>query len=279
MTTRFCLICTFLCGIYLTKAQGILLAADSLLANGQYLAARVSYERVLFASNQSADMLYWAISGKTQCLKQQGLYASAVTFLNEHVQNSLPDSLLLNLRYEQVLCAYLNGQFEQTLSLIERFNYLHPGKTTPALLRVIHILALNELRRWPEAAILYQELCVYLSMSTSAGPYQQLPVLKSEKKAEWLATFIPGAGQFYAGRTGEGIISAIVQLAGLYFGVSNWVQGYYLSAWGIGAGLFGSFHSGGIRRSQILVQELNDKRANAFNAQARQQLTQRIPLH
>ncbi len=277
MTTKFYLICIFLCGICsIAKAQLPLSTADSLVASGQFLAARVAYERVLFTSAEPI-IRFSAAVGKARCLKQQGLYASAVTFLNSQIQTDYADSLLYPLRQEQILCAYLAGQFENTLSLLERLPYLHPGMSATPLLIAVRVLSLNELKRWSEAAVAYRELAAHIQAdSVNLNPYQQLPRLKSEKKAQWLSTFIPGAGQLYAGKPGEAALSILVQSAGLYFGVLSYLQGYYLSAWGIGAGLFGSFHAGGVRRAEVLVQELNHKRAAMFNARARQKILEMI---
>ncbi len=276
MTTKFCLICTFLCGICLIgksqTPQPAIITADSLFASGQFLAARVAYERVLFAGGEPAG-LFPAAVGKARCLKQQGLYAPAVSFLNGQMQTNYPDSLLYLLRHEQIMCAYLAGQFENTLSLTDRLPYLHPDALPSPLLMAVRVLALNELQRWPEADTAYHELAMYARADTARlNPYRKLPRLKSEKKAQWLSTFMPGAGQLYAGKPGEAALSVLVQSAGLYFGVTSFLGGYYLSAWGVGAGLFGSFHAGGVRRAEVLVRQLNQKRAAAFNAQARQQV-------
>lgn len=273
MTTRFYLICTFLCGICSTASAQT--TGDSLFAAGHYLAARVAYERVLFTSAEPADQ-FSAAMGKARCLKQQGLNAQAVTFLNGQIQAISPDSLAYQLRREQVLCAYLAGQFEHTLALLDRLPYLHPTLPTPPLLMAIRVLALNELTRWPEADTAYRALAAYAHADTVQTPYKQLPRLKSVKKAQWLSTFIPGAGQFYARKPGEAALSILVQSAGLYFGITSFLQGYYLSAWGVGAGLFGSFHAGGVRRAEVLVRQLNQQRAAAFNSQLRQRVLELI---
>ncbi|GAB3036512.1 hypothetical protein [Spirosoma pulveris] len=270
------MICTFLCGICsIAKAQNPLAQTDSLFASGQFLAARVGYERVLFGA-ESAELQVGAAMGKARCLKQQGLYAQAVTFLNGQIQPGYPDSLLYSLRREQILCAYLAGQFENALSLLDRLPYLHPDVPVSSLLRAVRVLSLNELRRWPEASVAYNQLAIVAQADTLSAPYQYLPQLKSEKKAQWLSTFIPGAGQFYAGRPAEAALSIVMQSAGLYFGVTSFLQGYYLSAWGVGAGLFGSFHAGGVRRAEVLVRQLNQRRAAAFNAQVRQQVLEMV---
>lgn len=286
MTTRFCLICIFLCVTCSINAQNVapqgvarqdvarywLARADSLVAGGQSFEAGIAYERVLF--EQPDSLLYGqALTGKVNALKQQGRFSVAVQTLNSELTRNFPDSLLLALRQDQITCAYLAGQFENALSLLDRLPYLHPDRPTETpLTRAIRVLSLNELQRWPEAAVAYRQILVQAGVDTTQTPYQQLPRLKSLEKAERLATFLPGGGQFYAGKPGEAILSLLIQVGGLYFGVTNFLAGYYLSAWGIGAATFGSFHWGGIRRSEVLVKQYNAQQTQRFNTVVKEQL-------
>ncbi|WP_245581641.1 tetratricopeptide repeat protein [Rudanella lutea] len=274
------MICTFLCVTCLTNGQSLaqwwLQQADSLAGSGRFFEAGIAYDRVGFEEADSAARLS-AVLGKVHCLKQQGRFAPAVQYLNGEVTNAYPDSVLLMLRHEQITCAYLAGQFENALSLLERLPYLHPDRPTETpLTRVVRILSLNELQRWPEAGAAYRQLLAQTGADTTKTPYGQLPRLKSEQKAERLSTFIPGGGQFYAGKPGEAILSILVQSAGLYFGVTNFLAGYYLSAWGVGAALFGSFHAGGIRRSQHLVREYNSRQVRQFNETVKKEVLQQV---
>lgn len=277
MTTRFCLICTFLCVVCCsTSAQslsaGWLKRADSLAAAGQLFEAGIAYERVLF--EQPDSLARWgAIQGKLHCLKQQGRFAAAVQYLNGELTNAYPDSALLMLRRDQITCAYLAGQFENALSLLDRLPYLHPNQSTETpLTNVIRVLTLNELQRWPEAAVAYRVALARAGADTTQSPYRQLPKLKSERKGQMLATFVPGGGQFYAGKPGEALLSILVQSAGLYFGINSFLAGYYLSAWGVGAATFGSFHAGGIRRTETLIRQYNDRQIRQFNTNVKAEL-------
>jgi len=265
----------------LIKAQpaALLTQADSLARAGAYFEASVAYERVLFAAVDT-DLSYRAALGKTQCLKRQQLFGPAVTFLNGQLTAPYPDSLRYQLRYEQVLCLYLAGQFENTLAGLRQLAYLHPTRQRPPVLHLIEVLSLNELQRWPEAAQSYRTYLNTLGIdTTSDDPYRHLPRLKSEKKAQWLSTFIPGAGHVYAGKPAEALLSLGMQAAGLYFGITSFLQAYYISAWGIGAALFGSFHMGGVRRAEVLVQQHNRKKIRSFNERIRGDLLQRAGRH
>jgi len=280
MITRYCLICIFLCVACSTNGQLLpvnqLHLADSLARAGRFFEAGIAYERVLFNQPDSTAQLA-AVAGKIGCLKQQGRFAAAVQYINGEVTNSYSDSTLLALRHDQITCAYLAGQFENSLSLLERLPYLHPdGPTETPVMSVVRILSLNELQRWPEAAEAYRKLLANNQSDTLSTPYRQLPRLKSEQKAIALSTFIPGGGQFYAGKPGEAMLSILVESAGLYFGVTNFLAGYYLSAWGVGAATFGSFHSGGIRRAEVLVKQYNARQAQQFNAKVKSELLKQV---
>jgi TM2 domain-containing membrane protein YozV len=300
MIIRSCLTCISLCAIFLTEAQtgtdslrrgayadslrrqaSAGACADSLYRAGRYFEASIAWERVLF-ENKDPQQQVVAIMGKTQCLKQEGLFDPAVSFLESWQAFPFPDSDRVRIHYEVILCTYLGGHFESVLSLVDRWSYEHGGASPTPLLVVLKILSLNELQRWKEAGDTYRSFIgEQLRIPHHPGSYDrepppdlyaQIPRLKSVSRAEALSTFIPGAGQFYAGKPGEAIFSILVQAAGIYFAVLSFEQHYYVSAWLVGAALFGAFHMGGVRRSEVLVQRYNRKKMIAFNEKVRTQL-------
>lgn len=273
MILRSCLTCISLCAIFLTEAQT---RADSLYAAGRYFEASIAWERILF-ENDNKEQQLTAVLGKTECLKQQGFFDQAVTFLEGWQSYPFPDSGQLRIQYQHILCTYLGGHFENVLSLAGRWPYEHAGRPLPSFLEVLKILSLNELQRWNEAGDAYRAfMATRRGTDTLSNPYNQLPHLKSVARAQWLSTFIPGGGQFYAGRPGEAIFSILVQAAGVYIAVASFQQHYYVTAWLVGAALFGAFHMGGVRRAEVLVQRYNRKKTLAFNARVKEQLLQVI---
>jgi len=272
MIIRYCLTCISLFVIFSTRGQEGGDQADALYRAGRLFEASIAYERILFGTTDPQRQLI-AIYGKTRCLKQQGLYDQAMTFLQNWQAYAFPDSSLSEIHYQQVLCAYLGGHFENVLSLVDRWSYVHGGSRPAPMLIILKILSLNELGRWKEAADSYHAFFRERGNAVAMPDlYQQIPRLKSVEKAQWLSQFIPGAGQFYAGRPGEALFSILVQGAGIWFAVLSFQQHYYVSAWLIGAALFGAFHMGGVRRSEILVRQYNRKRMLAFNNSVREQL-------
>ncbi len=246
--------------------------AEALYQAGRYFEATIAWDRILFDSQDSTELLT-AVLGKTQCLKQQKNYDQAYAFLETWLAYPFPDSGQVRIHSQQILCAYLGGHFENVLSQVDRWSYLHHGVPPDARVLVLKILALNELRRWSEAAADYHQLIAGFHSDTALTDYYaHLPKQKSEAKAEKLSTFIPGAGQFYAGSPFDGLFSICIQAAGIYFGVLSFEQHYYLSAWLIGAALFGAFHMGGVHRAVVLVQHYNRRQMLAFNEKVRVQL-------
>jgi TM2 domain-containing membrane protein YozV len=299
MTLRSFLTCISLCAIFLTNVQGAgrclapvlsfgdfigrsddTLAdsayrrqAEELYRKGQYFQAGIAWERVLFGCKDRRQLLA-AVLGKTECLKEEGQFDPAVTFLEGWQAFPFPDSGLVRIHSQQILCTYLGGHFESVLSLVDRWPYEHGGAMPDDWLVVLKILSLNELQRWIDAAVTYR---AFIGARHPATPvpdlYAHLPRLKSVSKAQMLSTIIPGAGQFYAGRPGEALFSILVQGAGLWFAIVSYEEQYYVSAWLIGAALFGAFHMGGVRRAEVLVKQYNRKKIAAFNEKVKAQLT------
>jgi len=206
------LTCISLCAIFLTKAQTVDLRptadvagpvfahADSLYRAGSYFEASIAYERVLFENTDRGQQLE-AVLGKTRCLKMLGSYDQARTFLESWQGLPFPDSGLTEIHYQQVLCTYLGGHFEEVLSLVDRWPYTHAGKSPAPFLIVLKILSLNELQRWKEAAETYRSFIAQMHLAAPPPDlYAHIPHLKDVNKAQWLSQFIPGAGQFYVGK-------------------------------------------------------------------------------
>ncbi len=269
------MICIFLCVAFLTDAQTDMAKADMLLSKGEYFQASVAYERVLYSCNDPL-INYAAIKGKLSCLKQQQKFKEAVSFVASGRTLQLPDTLKCVLLYEEAVCSYLAGSFENTISLSEELENVYPSYFGLGMLQVITILSLNELNRWQDASIYYtaflQKYALQNNNDTLPDLYKKIPKLKKENTAQWLSTFLPGAGQMYAGKPLEGLVSILLQGAGVYYGITSWQDGYYISAWLVGLGSFGSFHNGSVRRSEILVHQYNRKKIIGFNQEVKKQL-------
>jgi hypothetical protein len=81
--------------------------------------------------------------------------------------------------------------------------------------------------------------------------------LKSPNTARWLSTFIPGAGQVYAGNPGNGINSFLLNGAlGAWIVYKLW-HGYWADAYVIYAFLEGRYYHGNRYHARRLAEEAN----------------------
>ena len=253
MTIRFCLTCIFLCVAFLTDAQSLSMSiADSFLQKQQYFEAGVFYEKVLFESSND-EIRFLAATKKIECLKQQQKFADVIEFVNQNYHSTLTSGQKCTLKYEQMICSYLSANFENAISISTLIEGEWPDYAGIATVSLLKILSLNELQQWRQADSLSRIFIAKYTTADTAGSnlYSHLPKLKNEKKAQTLSTLLPGAGLFYAGKPLEGITSILLQSISAYFGIISYNQKYYLSAWLVGLGLFGSFHNGSDRKSVV----------------------------
>jgi TM2 domain-containing membrane protein YozV len=275
------LICIFLCVTSLIKAQPSLTLIEQAKQKellGLHFEASILFDRVLFEENLENTFVIESIFGKVRCLKKMKLFVQANNFIKANINLLKSDSLKYQLQEDWILNSYLTNQLDECISIIEQTKLLYPSIYNKNWLLPLHILCLNEQRKWLQA----KQVCLEwyrenkFDTTTIVQLYSKIPKLKSEDKAAWLSTFIPGAGQLYAGKPFEALASIIIQGAGIYYGVISFQDKYYLSSILIGGGIFGSFHFGGVRRSEELVRQYNLKKSTSFNVQLRKILLQQI---
>lgn len=270
------MICIFLCGVSLIKAQ---LSSPSLFEvatqkelKKDFEGAAIVYERIIFDATDDS-VIFKAVIGKVNCYKQKGDFVSAYNYLQKNSNIFFSDTLKCKIYEQWILCAYLTNKLEQCISLIEQARVYFPNLVNHNRLSFFKILSLNEQHKWIEAKVNFIEWLNKVHLDTSTyNLYAKIPKLKSSKKAEALSTFLPGAGQIYANKPLEGFTSILLQGAGVYYGVINFYDKYYFSSWLVGLGLAGSFHFGGVRRAEELVRVYNLKKTSNYNAEVRSKI-------
>jgi len=282
MKIKFYLTCIFLSVIFLTNLRGQdwINTAKGKEKEGKYQEAAILYERVLFLNTDSSNFVNIAITGEIHCLKKEKKFPEVINFIKKNLQLVSSDSVKYRVYEQWITCAYLSEQLNEALSIIEQSQLLFPQYCNKQWLTYFKILCLNELNDWSAARDIYKSWLLGYGMDTTlADIYNLVPTLKSEDKASWLSTFIPGGGQLYAGKPIEALTSFFIQGLGIYYGIKCVETQYYLSAWLVGAGVFGSFHFGGVRRSVELVKEYNRKKTIAFNEILREKITGQLQSH
>lgn len=270
-----CWICISLCVPSLTKGQQLVSGyADSLFSAGDYHRAALEYERIVFL-NENAVVKGTAVLRKADCLKRLHEYREAQQYLERHYRASAPDSLRYEQLYQTALNAYLGENFNEAYFKLVTLSNLDSSRQRQKDILLLQILSLNELRKWKEADSIFRHMiALYAPGYDAADIYADIPKLKDPDKAEKLSTLLPftGAGLIYAGKTGEGLLSAALQLGFIGFGGYCFLSHYYFTAVFIGVGGYASFYQGGIRRSKTLAIRYNEKKSTAFNTTARNQL-------
>ena len=271
---RYFLICNFLFVIYIANAQSrSLQIADSLYHEKKFFESSVWYERCIYESESNTN-IFAAIYGKINCLKSLEKYNDVIEFTSFYINMDFPDSFKRIMIYQQIFCSYLSGKFENSISLSTQYKKFFSDKKTLLKIELLKVLSLNQLLKWHEADSVLKEFIVQNKLESKLveNLYFNSPHLKSVKKATNLSTFIPGAGLFYCGKYFEGSVNALLQIGFLALGVHAFINQYYFASWFVGAGLFASFHNGGIRRSETLVNQYNQNKINHFNEQLKDSL-------
>ena len=249
--------------------------ADSLFEKSEYRIASIEYERVFFLTSDFAVKTE-ALLRKAACLKQMQQFRKAEQSLNRANFAGLNDTLIYKLRFQSALCAYLGGNFNNAESQLIQIHYFLKDTilTMPSLL--LYVLVLNELNRWDEAK---EKIVKWISLTDPPPAVKDsllniiskiyhaddYPKFKKLKNAQRLSSFLPGAGQLYAGYLGEGLANVSLQLAALAFTGYAFYFNYYITAFIVGYGIFSKFYIGGINRLEYLVNKKNYELLRGFN--------------
>jgi tetratricopeptide (TPR) repeat protein len=281
---RLFLICTFLFGLFLTKSEGQnFQKADSLSGLRQYALAALEYERIIFENTEFSDSTVSLISiqniknealiRKVFCQKALGNFWEASQTTKRFDFNNLTDSVQFRFRSENILCCYLSKQFEETYSQIQQTKYLIKDAKITNDIDFLAILSLTELGRYREAKELYRQYVANYKLEDNSAQvfsFADNPKFRKVQKAKALATFMPGTGMIYAGNIREGITSLTLQLIALGYGIYGFSEGYYLSGFLTGFGLFQAFYFGGIRRTEMLVEKKNKSLKQRYSKQVKE---------
>ncbi len=267
-TNAYYLICIFLCATPLTELAAnepcLMQKADSLFGNGLYFEASIAYERIIYLSDSPVERVV-ANLAKTEALKQLGDFSKARNDLRRSLVFRGNDSLRLEVLYQKAFCAYMDGASDEAYAALMQIRHIF-GSMGQQRLYLLQALVLADLGRWEalrehlvnwltefeaDSLVFAQTLVTYDEL-LEAGLSR---VDRDPEKARLWSTFIPGAGQLYAGEPGWGALNAFSQLAGLAgFGLLAY-NGYYVASAVVGLGAFQSFYFGGIKQAGELTSE------------------------
>lgn len=271
--TRFYLTCTFLCAPFFINAQETK-KADSLFLTGEYLQARVEYERSLFNGSGNVNTL---LLKKSYCLKAEGKYDLAFNTLARANFFTSSDSSQFKLYYESALNAFLAEKYDLALNKIQEYHYYLPSISQP-MTDLLEVLTLHHLQRIKEAETKFIAFTKKYSVSDSTNFYKEkkFKKLKDPVKAESISHLLPGVGQMYAGYAGQGVISFLLQSGMIAFTAYSFYNGYYFSGAFTGVGLFYMFNTGGARHAEYLAEKKNKALIAELDHKARKAISTTI---
>lgn len=274
-TIKFFFSFIFLCGIF-SSSRATGLKGDSLYASGQYLEASIEYERMIFNAENHAD-IYYCKYKKALCYKQLKNFDRALNELQPMYFPNSNDSLFQRVCYEQSLCFYLNGEPAKALWKVDEYFHRSADTASYRLFMPVRLLCLNETLQWNEAKECFMRLIQMQNFAPEKEAKMQqmvnnlykkrnLPNIRSIKKAENWSRFLPGSGQVYAGKTGEGIANFLINASILAFSAEQAYNGFYITGYLAGLGFFNKTYQGGIKRSGILASQKNKELILNFNS-------------
>lgn len=268
LINAFCLICIFHCATLSIKglyaSEPMMRYADSLYAAGYYFEASIEYERVIFES-QSVHTRVLANLSKADALKQLGHFSRARRDLQRSLMFRGDDSLRLEIQYQFAFCSYMSGMVSEANSMLLQIRNSF-GQIAQNRIFLLESLVMVDMQRWDELRehiLMWLEAYSIDSHKIAALLYEYDILLeegsrgleKDPGRAELWSTFVPGAGQLYAGEPGWAVLNVFSQLAGLTsFGLLAY-NGFYIAGVVAGLGIFQSFYFGGIKQASELTSD------------------------
>ncbi len=267
--TRFCLIFIFLFKAFSGSAAvpGQLAYADSLFKAANFKQAALEYEHVVFLNGDSKEKAT-ALLQKSYCLKNIGEYEKAYRTLQRINLSNLPDSIQFKIRYENLLDAYLSGNEQEAETAIADIDYNTKDPELLAKCLYLKIIVRNDFFKWIEADSLMK---IYLNInhinadSAHIEALLKKPHLINERTAKILSYIIPGSGQMYSGHVFRGLTSIVFQGAFLGYTIMSIKNGFYISGFAVGFGVFQMFYLGGAKYAFYLAEKKNEKKINLYN--------------
>lgn len=267
------LICTFLCAISLTSRANH--KADSLFDAGAFFHASIEYERLLFSTSSRSDANYYTYQ-KARCYKQIHEFDRAITTLQSIYFGGATDSLYTMVSYQLALCHYLNDDPVKALWKIDEYLNRTMDSTNYLRFLPVKVLCLNETGEWVQAKA---DLLRFLQSNFEGEntpnevlvevdqlyAKKSIPKLVDVKKAQLLSKFMPGVGQIYAGKTGEGITSLLLNASLFAFSIHQFYFKFYLTGYLAGLGVLNKTYQSGAARAAELSRETNEQRITHFN--------------
>jgi hypothetical protein len=270
---RYCLICVFLCKGFQgrTEIPSSTAYADSIYNAGNYSLAALEYERIFFSTEDVGEQST-ALLKKSYCLKNLSQYDNANSTLNRINTNVLSDSLQFAVRYEKALDSFLGGNYYDAQGFLFEINLYIKDTILKEKCLFLEILTENELLNWDKADSLFNQYLLVNKIIIDSAELKAMlkrPKLLNPKTAKIISYIIPGSGQIMSGHICRGLTSIVFEGSAAAFTYLSIKNGFYISGFTTGLGIFQMFYLGGTRYAYYLANQKNKKKIQAHNKKIR----------
>ncbi|HOS47341.1 MAG TPA: hypothetical protein PLG57_01835 [Bacteroidia bacterium] len=263
-----------------SESDSLFAFADQLYQQKQYSDAGIAYERIAFENTGKEELVCIALLKKSACLKAMQKYEPINIVLQRCNLNAINDSLKARVYFERALSCYLSNNFDQSKKLLQPLLSLNVTPEQDKAAAFLYSLTLNELRDWEGSKM---NLLQYIRRIPGADEAKKaaltseineiysknnIPRLKSLKKARLLSAILPGMGQAYLGKAGRGALNlSLIALSGVFV-YANIINEIYVAA-ASGVYLTEAFYVGNINQNKRISRLRNDKKSDSANNQIR----------
>lgn len=273
----FCTIFIFLSALCSARAQQMMRFADSLSAAGEWGLAAALYEKIVYDGEPEMNL---ALYKKSQCCMQSANFADAVAALDRISMFAIPADMVTDVMYQKALCNWLNGNAQTAATHIDEA-FAMEDSAARGDVNLLAAMIYNECHRFEDGHAALKlwmgENGISSECAAKVAKLYRHAHKKRSETAAMLLSVIPGAGHFYAGKVGEGLLSMVMNAAVISFGVTQFMNTLYLTCF-IGAGLPLTYtYEGAANRATELVAEGNTAHINSFNQKIITTLTAEEP--
>lgn len=274
---KYSLICIFLCAPFFSRAQqdSLFEVAQQFAENGSKKRAVLEYERIAFLTDSPAEKVLARIR-KAEVLGQMYAYEKALKTLLSTPPMFIGDSLKAEYLKKTAFFAILNENFRLAEGQFKRLHFEIEDKSLYQDIILLEVTNQVQLKQFHQADSLlvdhiqnqeFREAITdsLIAISNNLFSRENLPRIKNPEKAERLSTFIPGAGQMYAGYVMDGLQSIFFQLASLSVAAYFGYYGYYFTGYFGGLAVFQKFYFGGKTRAAYLARKRTKAEMADFN--------------
>lgn len=254
---------SILCGSG-AKAQGATALrqyADSLISLGQSTNGAHELLRYAFWEENTVEKTK-ALFEVGEMKKEAGLFEESLIFYEAVIQELRNDSIYTAALKQKGLVLFLKGDYNSALKQFEMaLNSAYEGPVK-AESEQLKLLSLNCIGDWEKGEALAIKMFGNepFGLEEIRNNYDRArnAKLKRPKTARIMSYFLPGSGQFYAGKPGRGTLSLVLVYGGAALSLAGIMEGRILLGLLSGGSMTNRFYTGGARYAESLAEQWNE---------------------